>query len=58
MKHQIKNLLITLSSLALVACNGGGGSSNTGGNTPLPTNQQVASQINQQIEFYWRRANS
>ena len=33
--NSIKKLLITLSSFALVACNGGGGSS--GGNTPSPT---------------------
>lgn len=33
MKHKLKTILITLSTLSLVACNGGG----SGGNTPSPT---------------------
>ena len=35
MNYKLKTILITLSTLALAACNGGGGSS--GGNTPSPT---------------------
>ena len=36
MNYKLKTILITLSTLALVACNGGGGGS-SGGNTPSPT---------------------
>ena len=37
MNYKFKTTLLTLSTLALVACNGGGGGSNSGGNTPSPT---------------------
>ncbi len=36
MNYNFKTTLLTLSTLALVACNGGGGGSNSGGNTPNP----------------------
>lgn len=37
MNHKLKTILITLSSLALVACNGGGGGGSSGGDTPAPS---------------------
>ncbi len=37
MNDKFKKILITLSTLALVACNGGGGGSSSGGDTPSPT---------------------
>ena len=45
MKHKIKNLLITLSTLALVACNGGGGSSTTPPTVVVPAAEQFSANI-------------